>query len=1087
MQIAVVPTVFIAIGGTGHLIVKRLRQRLAQRIGTADIPFFRYVYVDSQQDAVLEATQGLTGAAAGWSAGNVVSPSENTLRNVQNPNLDNGRVARALDIDSWFDQHARNQLGTVHFAQGVGGRRMFSRLGFLASQNLGSFEQILIQYYNELITCSHLSGQQLTGIDPPYLNVTPYPVRDEVRFIVVTSAGGGTGSGCFIDLGFFLRKLRREHKWNHVHQYGIAALARPGVETPQQQRNSAALLTEMDHYDGTATYNAHYLTLANSPTFSDRNPPYDATYLVSATQRHRPLKGERAAAFDDLLWRVAEYLLNDTVGTFADADQGVPPDQVKLPRSGPVGSVAFQGDFRLNPPGLQTLGVSCREWPAAFVHKHLYSQAMVQVARGWVSPQPARCEAVLQSLRDRLGLPEPSVQQNNDPRSPDDPLKQALLRPCNEIDPLRQLQRMKGMACDDKGRLDPAQFVKLQGALKQQFVQRAGLPTNADAPGVVWSILQANLNELNQLGGPASLPRAVVDELLALCLDVHGGPASAAQVASDLRGVVNRELKFIQVCLDEVSPQAPDRPQRIEQCWQYANDMLLQHILQAKKTVYLTIEPWLEKLATRFTHFVTYLQSWAEQLSVSVEPLPTEVPSLVLPLHVVQQLERSLSTGIKVELKSLQSDRIDAVGMRRPGLLTELHDLIARGLPARDEAGRPTLFAEGVPTERGAPDYSYLRSLERAVFDAIGRSPASPYTQSVLDLLAQEANRTSKPFPNLLEEAELLINFESGDPDYSRQSFGGHPTHLAEIVQPHQPGFPIFEPAQIPGKVWLVPWSSVGRIKEVSVHQHVSPALSPFTVCYVSERCSIQTQHIAGYDLSQRRVLFGLDVFPAMSDRRIRLAPDAAALRRALVLFLGSVMIRQWTYLGGNQPYHQFVYTVQDAATGFARERTYFASHELNAATRNLADSPEVMSAIETKVQSYLTTSMGAAASDLLAAYQAVNALTQGKSPALVGDLHRWNLFGVHYEGALGAFLEFARTFGIPLPAPDHPYAEWADAGSPVPGNPATPAPQSGWYCRRCGHGFGANMPVRSGDNAQCPVCRNPNPRPAADSEGVHP
>lgn len=133
MKIAVAPTVFVALGGTGQIILQRLRECLVQRVGTADLPFFRYLYVDTHAEALHAAVAGLWGKAAAWSRTNQIAPSDDTIRKVQNENLDNGAVARKLRINDWFDQKARQSLGTVAFNQGVGGRRMYSRLGFLAS------------------------------------------------------------------------------------------------------------------------------------------------------------------------------------------------------------------------------------------------------------------------------------------------------------------------------------------------------------------------------------------------------------------------------------------------------------------------------------------------------------------------------------------------------------------------------------------------------------------------------------------------------------------------------------------------------------------------------------------------------------------------------------------------------------------------------------------------------------------------------------------------------------------------------------------------------------------------------------------
>ena len=108
--------------------------------------------------------------------------------------------------------------------------------------------------------------------------------------------------------------------------------------------------------------------------------------------------------------------------------------------------------------------------------------------------------------------------------------------------------------------------------------------------------------------------------------------------------------------------------------------------------------------------------------------------------------------------------------------------------------------------------------------------------------------------------------------------------------------------------------------------------------------------------------------------------------------------------------------------------------------------------------------------------------MTQAMPKALNGSLLRWNLQNVNYEGALDALIRFAGHFRIPLPALEHPYAIHLAAGAVMPGGSGSAAPQGGWYCTRCGHSFGSNMPLRDG---RCPNCHNPFSSPEAGGLGA--
>lgn len=1056
MQIAVAPTVFVALGGTGQIVLQRLRERLVQRVGTADLPFFRYLYVDTHEEALSAPVAGLDGEAAGWSVTNQISLSDDAIRKLQNET----DIARRLRINDWFDPHARAALGTVAFKSGVNGRRMYSRLGFLASQNLGTLRQILTGFYSDLITAPRLAGKPLKGIQPPYLSVRPTYVDTAVRFVVVTSAGGGTGSGCFIDFGFLLRKLRADGGWANVHQFGHVALARSEAEgdTLNQVRNSAALLTELDFYDGSKTYQADYLILKPSH-FEDRNPPYDITYVVAAKQGAVPLDGDRDKAFDLLLWRIAEFLLTDAVAVYEDTAKSV-----ALPRSGPVGAVAFMGDMGLNPPaprhGLSTYGIACREWPAAMVHRQLYGAVIRAVAESWNSPQDHVVAALEAELRGWLGIPDEATQLNQTARNKEqDKLLKALLEPVEELDPCRLLDGFREEALNARGQVELGKLAEIQEKIRRQFERRAGGPV-ADLPGAVYAIVQTNLKRLTNPRAEDSLPRQVADRLLDLCVQTDAGPATAAQVALDLRKAVRTERDFVVKCLEDLKPD-PGSPPSLDRCWQYANDCLLQEVLRAKEQIYRQMDEWLTKLYRRLQHLTEYVRNWARGIpSPDDTRFAVRAPSIVHPKAEVDRLKEAATGSVTINLSSL-------------GLMSELRALVERGLPEQDDHGQPTLFAAGPPRRSGATDFSYLEAVERAIFDSLARGPASPYQVAVLGLLQQEAEAKGLPLTNLIGESQFLLNFKKGDAEYAGLPFGGNPTHVTEIVQPNQPGYPEFQKAQAGPEGWLKEWASVGAVKRVSVFGEVTPDVNRFAAAYVCERCSIISRFIVGYDYGSRRALFDKDPnFPAVTDVRIKLPPSDEALRRARCLWLGSLALQApevgWVYLGGDPPQFEFTFTEHDEH-GFAVKRKRHTSADYETATWALADTTGVMDANELAIRNYLKDNRGAAATAIKAAADKINEQAMADPGKLDGDLLWLNVRNVNYENALNTLVQFAVQFGVELPKVPHPYAQFLRARELKPDG--TPAGFDGWYCTRCGHSFGLTMPLRNG---KCESCGNP-------------
>ncbi|MDH7568715.1 MAG: tubulin-like doman-containing protein, partial [Armatimonadota bacterium] len=875
MQLAVAPTVFVALGGTGQLVLHCLRRRLEERLGTADIPFFRWLYVDTHRETLENAVAGLRGRAAAWSATNQIEPSSDTLSRIQNPQLDNGEVFRKLEIDSWFDAHALSLLGKTNYTQGVGGRRMYSRLGFLASKQLGALVEILGQFYNELITAPRRARTSLAEIEPPYLTIKPTTVLSGVRFVVVSSSGGGTGSGSLIDFGFLLRKLTQERNWQDVFRIALVAMARDGVDTLNQIRNTAALLTELDHYDGTNRYRAPYLTL---PPFECKDKPYDATFVVSATQRAVPLDADRDKAFQLLQWRMAEYLLVDSVCVF---DDRAPGNEVVLPRSGSGGAQAFQADIGQNPPGLQTFGVSCREWPAAKVHRHLYGAVIRSAVDRWSSPVDDRVKKETAALREQLGLPDAATQEDERPRDLDrDKLCQQLLQKTEGFGPLEILQNLKSVGNRTRGRSIEISLRDVLDRVDRCFERRSDLPSQSSEPGTVYAAVEHNYRCLLDYSQETSLPQYTAERLLSIALDQNAGPATAVQVGRALCSALERERDFVEACLSDLRVSRPSGVLSLEACWRYANDRLLQLVLEKKKQTYSEMVPWVRKVCSRLENLVQYLKAWGSRPGLGVDLANKAAsPACVCPPAEVQRLEEAARSSTPIDLSFLEQARSDASGRPAVGLMVELRSLVAQGLPEKDDAGNPTLLATGPPEWQGAVDFSYLAKMEQAIFEGVAKSPGNPYDVRVLQLVEQAANRDDQAFPSLMAEAELLTNFDVGAPEYAGLPFGGNPTHVTEIVQPNQAGYQAYQDAMAAGRSWLTPWEAVGRVKPIDAHT-ASPSLSAHVAACVVERCAIDTRFLVGYKYQQRRDLFERDRFPAVSDKRISIPPPPEALRR---------------------------------------------------------------------------------------------------------------------------------------------------------------------------------------------------------------
>ena len=1071
MKIAAKPTIFVGIGGTGFNVLTNVRRRLMQRCGTADLPFYRWIYLDTQPDNLEAATAGLTGKKAGWTHTCQMLPSQETVSRLRNPSLDGGNTRRRLEADAWFDADALARLSSVTWELGVGGRRMYGRLGFLAGQNLAPLADTISQYIDQLYMwrSDELVGKPLEDVDPPYMRLVPELVLPSIDVVVVASGGGGTGSGCFIDIGYLMRHMRRQAGWQDVNQFGYAMIARPGMGTANHARNSAGLMVELNHYrpESGNTYETGYLNLPQRTTSDD--PPYDMTFVTQPCRQAAPLQPEARGAFGELEWLVAEDVVNHAISMWPS---DTPDTDVDLPLA--ADRIAFAGDMGLNPFGLESFGIEVQEFPAGLVHRHLYGARIRDIASAWTEVSDEKCGSAVEELRVALGLADSSTAMNVGVRNPEaDRLKDALIADCQGIQVLAQLEQAKAKARthDDKGRPrrpSPEELLDVVEQTKRVFQQKLGAPVPGEA-GTVYATVTTNAEQLASLDHERSVKAATATMLLDVAVAQPGGPATARAAAETLAEMVGVEVGFIGGCLDGLDTAPPTKPDSLHRCWQYANDALLHLVLTHKRAILEEIQGWLGEIATRTEHLASYLTEWA-----SAAPQPdalnsvADCPAMVLPMSVVHELENTanqLTSGSDLALMDA-----DAAGAgTQPGLIRQLRDLAKAGFPRTDRTGNhPTLFAVGPPRQHDQTDFAPMVGFEEAVFGSIESGPASPYEVAVLDLLQREAAGGDPP--NLAQRAEILLGYDRQHQDYVALHFNGSPTYALEQVQPSQPGYAWYAPAQ--QARWVGGWPGANRPLQVHV-QH--PGINSQTVLHQSVRCSIVWEHILGYDRENARILKQSGDHPMFSDQRIQLPPDPQQMRRAQMLLFGSVVLGLWTYLGGNQPYHSIQYNwVDDQNT--QRQGAFHAHERFHIGTGELAVNPDIMDAVELKVHQYVRDNAGPAADGVQRAADLLDQIIQeagapGSSQGTDADLLQYNVRDVNCGLAMSALNWFAGRFQIKRPKVQHPYAVYAGRGERIAGN--RDAAQDGYFCDQCGYNFGLNMPPYAG---RCPVdeCGHP-------------
>ncbi len=324
------PVFFLGLGGTGKEVLLRLRLRLYERFRTFDVPFCRFLWVDTDLRATGARGEDLSSALTS------VAFEEH-----EKFGLLHGSVGKDLNevflnptqwphIHDWLYPEVQRYGSEIR--DGAGGVRAVGRLTFFAQY--AALREALERKLGELSRMETIGETQQFFREHGLPSVVTSGGFSPTVYLV-TSLAGGTGCGTFLDTAFLLRDIKTQ-TGNGADIFAYALMPNvynPGPQGEIAQRsfaNAYAALEELDHY--TKRINPAYSQDAKEQNpYSDfivsweRNrerrivgPPFSATFLLEITnEAHLPISQEHRG---DLFSMLAETLFLDLLpGPFSDA------------------------------------------------------------------------------------------------------------------------------------------------------------------------------------------------------------------------------------------------------------------------------------------------------------------------------------------------------------------------------------------------------------------------------------------------------------------------------------------------------------------------------------------------------------------------------------------------------------------------------------------------------------------------------------------------------------------------------------------------------------------------------------------------
>ena len=232
----------IGIGGTGQEVVNNLRELVSWRMNDGVNTQVEYIGIDTDE---------------------ALRPNE---YNFHHMSVNSGHVAQIENLEEqdrdWLD--LRNNLS---LSKGAGAVRMQGKFAFFINR----------QKIKDLL--KRVLSRLLRVYDPEHDSVTIYIVANSVS---------GTGSGCFVDVGYLVREyLKGEYPRYESNIPSVLLLTLPYTLAGEDNkiRNAHFALEELNHYMSFNAYNIANITSPGSRITADSKVrPFNYAYLLGGRQ-----------------------------------------------------------------------------------------------------------------------------------------------------------------------------------------------------------------------------------------------------------------------------------------------------------------------------------------------------------------------------------------------------------------------------------------------------------------------------------------------------------------------------------------------------------------------------------------------------------------------------------------------------------------------------------------------------------------------------------------------------------------------------------------------------------------------------------
>jgi hypothetical protein len=322
-----VKTIIVGIGSEGYKVAERLVSKLESIYGDIDkVSWIRFIILETEKTSTRKLGK------KGLSSHIGIAPQD--FAQVQNSPKS---YEPTIDLPNWC---RLVNLGTSPPVDGANNNRVLGRLCFLFPTNFGQFIENLSRSVNDLTNLTaKRATEQLGTQDPDFVfsHTEKEGVRvDDINVFVVGTLTGGTGSGCFVDVGYAVSQLPTIR--NRANVYGILSIPPVGHSNQIHMGNAYAALTELNHFHfPRAKYSAKLPVAVHYPgvTSTRSKTPFDYAFIIQPRSAGAEAIEQARSSVVELLFEESVDDSGNLVKSLCNAEQLEGPDRKGCPMSYP--------------------------------------------------------------------------------------------------------------------------------------------------------------------------------------------------------------------------------------------------------------------------------------------------------------------------------------------------------------------------------------------------------------------------------------------------------------------------------------------------------------------------------------------------------------------------------------------------------------------------------------------------------------------------------------------------------------------------------------------------------------------------------